>query len=133
MAAPDSTKFQVNYKLADGTLINLYASDVRELETGLTDLSMVSALIASTSYDLAKRSVFDSAPGGPAALSVASVAQALNATPVQAAPAPAAQGNVCKHGPMAYREGVGAKGPWKGYMCGAPKGAADKCQTIWVR
>ncbi len=50
MAAPDSTKFQVNYKLADGTLINLYASDVRELETGLTDLSMVSALITSTAH-----------------------------------------------------------------------------------
>ena len=48
MAAPDTTKFQVNYKLADGTLVNLYATDVRDLETGLTDLAMVSALITST-------------------------------------------------------------------------------------
>jgi len=31
MAAPESTKFQVNYKLADGTLINLYATDVKWL------------------------------------------------------------------------------------------------------
>ena len=31
MAAPESTKFQVNYKLPDGTLVNLYATDVKEL------------------------------------------------------------------------------------------------------
>jgi len=121
MAAPDTTKFQVNYKLADGTLINLYASDVRELETGLTDLSMVSALITSTA---------DSFRGNAAPVAVHNPAPALAAVP---SIAPATQGNVCKHGPMAYREGVGAKGPWKGYMCGAPKGATDKCQTIWVR
>ena len=39
----EGTKFQINYKLADGTLINLYAKDVKDLETGLTDLSMVSS------------------------------------------------------------------------------------------
>jgi len=125
MAAPDSTKFQINYKLSDGTLINLYASDVRELETGLTDLSMVSALITSTA---------DSFRGSTPAPAVHNLAPVVNRLDDRVnPPAPAAQGNVCKHGPMAYREGVGAKGPWKGYMCGAPKGAADKCQTIWVR
>jgi hypothetical protein len=131
--ATEGTKFQINYKLADGTLINLYAADVKELETGLTDLSMVSTLIASTSYELAKRSVFDSAPGGPAAPTVAAVAQSFNATPVQAAPAPAGGGNSCRHGVMTLRSGVGQKGPWSGYMCAAPKGAPDKCDTIWVR
>jgi hypothetical protein len=35
---------------------------------------------------------------------------------------------------MTYKEGVNAQGKaWKGYMCNAPRGAADKCQTIWVR
>jgi hypothetical protein len=34
---------------------------------------------------------------------------------------------------MAFRSGTSAKGPWKGYMCAAPKGAPDKCDTIWVR
>ena len=130
--ATEGTKYQVNYKLADGTLINLYAADVKELETGLTDLSMVATLISSTSYDLAKRSAFDSAPGGPAAPTVAAVAQSFNATPV-AAPAPAGNGNSCKHGQMSLRSGVGQKGPWSGYMCAAPKGAPDKCETIWVR
>jgi hypothetical protein len=130
--ATEGTKFQVNYKLADGTLINLYAANVQELETGLTDLSMVSTLIASTSYELAKKSPFDSAPGGPAAPTVAAVAQAFNATPV-AAPAPAGGANSCRHGAMTLRSGVGQKGPWSGYMCAAPKGAPDKCDTIWVR
>ena len=121
MAAPETTKFQVNYKLADGTLVNLYATDVRDLETGLTDLAMVSALITSTA---------DSFRGNAAPVAVHNPAPAV-ATPVVAAPVQA--GNVCKHGPMSFREGVGAKGPWKGWMCAAPKGATDKCQTIWVR
>ena len=122
----DGTKFQVNYKLADGTLINLYAKDVKDLETGLTDLAMVSTLIKSTGAEFT---------GGAAAPTVESVAQAFNATPVAAAaPAAAPAGaNTCRHGVMAYREGVSARGPWKGYMCAAPKGATDKCDTIWVR
>ncbi len=125
--ATEGTKFQVNYKLNDGTLINLYAATVQELETGLTDLSMVSTLIKSTGAELG---------GVPAqvAPTVAAVAQQFNATPV-AAPAPAAQGggNTCRHGAMTLRSGVGQKGPWSGYMCSAPKGAPDKCDTIWVR
>lgn len=132
MAANENTKFQVNFKLSDGTLINLYATDVKELETGLTDLSMVSSLIASTSYDLAKRSVFDSAPGGPAAPTVASVAQQFNATPVAAPAVVEGQAPSCKHGVMSFRTGTSARGPWKGWMCAAPKGATDKCSTIWA-
>jgi hypothetical protein len=120
--ATEGTKFQINYKLADGTLINLYAATVQELETGLTDLAMVSTLIKSTGAEFT---------GGQPAPTVAAVAQQFNATPV-AAPAPAS-GNTCRHGAMAFREGTSAKGPWKGYMCAAPKGATDKCDTIWVR
>ncbi|NBX51541.1 hypothetical protein EBT25_16830 [bacterium] len=119
MAAPDNTKFQVNYKLADGTLVNLYATDVKELETGLTDLQMVSALIISTSDQF--HSIRPAAP-------VPSPVAAPAAAPAQTG------ANTCKHGTMAYREGVNAQGrAWKGYMCAAPKGATDKCATIWVR
>jgi hypothetical protein len=126
--ATEGTKFQVNYKLNDGTLINLYAATVSELETGLTDLSMVSTLIKSTAAELHGGSAPVAAP------TVASVAAAFGGTPVQAAPAAApAGGNTCRHGVMALREGTSARGPWKGYMCAAPKGATDKCDTIWVR
>lgn len=124
--ATEGTKFQINYKLSDGTLINLYAKDVKDLETGLTDLAMVSTLIKSTGAEFS---------GGAPAPTVAAIAQQFNATPVAQAPTPAQPlgSNTCRHGVMTLRSGVGQKGPWSGYMCAAPKGAPDKCDTIWVR
>ena len=118
MAAPESTKFQVNFKSPDGTLINLYAASKEELEALLTAAQDFSALIGSVSQSFG---------------SVAQAAPVRNSQPTQQV-APAAGGaHTCKHGAMSYREGTGAKGPWKGYMCAAPKGATDKCATIWVK
>jgi len=125
--ATEGTKFQVNYKLSDGTLINLYAASVTELESGLADLAMNALNIKATGVELGA----SSAAPTPAP-TVASVAAAFNATPVTQ-DQPANAGNVCRHGVMAFREGTSSKGPWKGYMCAAPKGATDKCDTIWVR
>ena len=128
MAAPDTTKFQINYKLSDGTLINLYATDVGELESGLADLGMVASLIKSTGADLSGNAL--------TAATAAITASFPSATPV-AAPASAvatsAGGNQCRHGAMVYKEGVSQKGPWKAWMCAAPKGAPDKCDAIWIR
>lgn len=124
--ATEGTKFQINYKLSDGTLINLYAATVTELEAGLADLAMNALNIKATGVELGASTA---AP----APTVASVAAAFNATPVAAAPAPAGGDQVCRHGVMAFRTGTSTKGPWKGYMCAAPKGATDKCETIWVR
>jgi hypothetical protein len=77
--ATEGTKFQINYKLNDGTLINLYAATVTELESGLADLAMNAMNIRATGAELS---------GGQAAPAptVAAVAQQFNATPV-AAPA----------------------------------------------
>lgn len=129
MAANENTKFQINYKLADGTLINLYAADVKDLETGLVDLSMVSALIKSTSAELSG--------GNATAAAVSNIQAAFNASPVTQALPPqqveAPGSKTCKHGVMAFKTGTSARGPWQGYMCAAPKGAPDKCETIWVR
>ena len=129
MAAPESTKFQINYKLADGTLINLYASSVTELESGLADLAMNALNIRTTGHDLSGGAVAPAPVAAPAP-TVAAVAASFNATPVAA---PAGGDQVCRHGQMAFRSGTSAKGPWKGYMCAAPKGATDKCETIWIR
>ena len=123
--ATEGTKFQVNYKLSDGTLINLYAATVGELEAGLADLAMNALNIKATGVELGASTA---AP----APTVASVAAQFNATPVAAAPAQEGF-QTCRHGVMALREGTSSKGPWKGYMCAAPKGAVDKCETIWVR
>jgi hypothetical protein len=123
MAANENTKFQINYKLSDGTLINLYATDVKDLETGLNDLGMVAALIKATSNDLS---------GGATAAAVQNIQAQFTATPV-AAPVEQPGAKACKHGAMAFKTGTSARGPWQGYMCSAPKGALDKCETIWVR
>jgi len=123
MAANENTKFQINYKLSDGTLINLYATDVKDLETGLNDLGMVAALIKATSNDLS---------GGATAAAVQNIQAQFTATPV-AAPVEQPGAKQCKHGVMAFKTGTSARGPWQGYMCAAPKGALDKCETIWVR
>ena len=119
MAANESTKFQVNFKSPDGTLINLYAATKEELESLLTAAQDFSALIGSVSQ---------------------SFSGARTAAPVSSTAAPAAKPQVvegqtpeCKHGQMQYRTGTGAKGPWRAWMCAAPKGAPDKCDAIWVR
>ena len=124
--ATEGTKFQVNYKLSDGTLINLYAATVGELEAGLADLAMNALNIKATGVELGASTA---AP----APTVASVAAAFNATPV-AVNISGISGQTCKHGSMTYREGTNAQGKsWKGHMCAAPKGATDKCETIWIR
>jgi len=118
MAAPESTKFQVNFKLADGTLVNIYAVTAAELESQLATIQDSATLIHSVSQSLGgSTSSQSSAPSRPAA-----------------APLKVVEGSSpgCKHGNMTFREGVGAKGPWKGWMCAAPKGATDKCATIWA-
>ena len=74
MAAPESTKFQVNFKTKDGTLINLYASSKEELEGLLTAASDFSALITSTSQAYA-----GSAPAAPVYNSAPAVASAPSA------------------------------------------------------
>jgi len=131
MPAPESTKFQVNYSLPNGTLVNIYAASVSELEAGLADLAMNALNIRATGAELSGGAV---APASAPAPTVAAVAAAFNATPV-AASIPASFETVqnCRHGQMTLRTGTSAKGPWKGYMCAAPKGATDKCDTIWVR
>jgi hypothetical protein len=125
MAANENTKFQINYKLADGTLINLYATDVKDLETGLNDLGMVAALIKATSNDLG-----GGAPAAPVR-AVADIQAQFNAPVAKQSEAPG--GKSCKHGAMSYKTGTNERGTWQGYMCPTPKGAPDKCETIWIR
>jgi hypothetical protein len=128
--ATEGTKFQINYKLSDGTLINLYAATASELEAGLADIAMNAANIYTTGQELNGKLT---AP--VVAPTVASVAQSFNATPVAAA-APAVvegQAPTCSHGNMTYRTGTSARGPWRAWMCAAPKGAVDKCDPIFLR
>ena len=123
MAASESTKFQVNFKSPDGTLINLYATNKEELEALLTAAQDFSALIGSVSQSFAGARAAAPVSSG----SVSRPAPQINPLDDRANPP------TCRHGAMTYKEGVSAKGPWKGYMCAAPKGATDKCATIWAK
>jgi hypothetical protein len=57
------------------------------------------------------------------------------APPAAAAPPAAFQSAVapaCAHGARNPVSKVGAKGPWKAWMCNAPQGGA-KCDPVWVQ
>ena len=100
MAAPEGTKYQVNFKLADGTLINIYAANGAELSLQLAHLKEIAPEITETSQ----------AFGGGS--NVAYAASALGATPV-ASGASIPEGH-CKHGKLTYRESKpGAEKSWK--------------------
>ena len=55
--------------------------------------------------------------------------------PQQQAPSwsqPATAAPSCRHGERTYREGTGAKGPWKAYFCPS-KNRADQCDAQWIK
>lgn len=125
MAAPESTKFQVNYKLADGTLVNIYAINQAELESSLTSVSDLSTLISTTGSALGA-----TAPAGSGAISYAK--KALGATAVVSDASGGEQltdkyGTVwtygksdapdCINGKMVFAAGISQKGkPYKGWF-----------------
>ncbi len=119
MAAPDSTKLQVNFKLNDGTLINVYADNAGELESLLTTIQDTATLIQSVSQSLG---------------STVRTAPVYNSGP-SAAPAPSGEGERvpdkygntwvygiaqapdCANGKMVLKEGISEKTgkPYKGW------------------
>ena len=118
MAAGQETALQINYKLSDGTLINVYAKDQAHLESLLTSLGDVSSLILATSSALGINNT-------PAA-NIANMQAQLGAVEISA-------DKQCKHGNMSFKSGTGAKGPWKGWFCPSPKGTPDQCQPVFIR
>jgi len=126
MSAPEGTKLQVNFKLVDGTLVNIYAEDVKELEAGLTSVLDTVSLIASAQGALAN-ALNRVAPSQPSAVAYAK--QALGASVVGST-----GGNTCKHGDLVWRESKSdAPKPWKGWFCPSPKGTPDQCEPKFVR
>lgn len=151
MAAPDSTKLQVNFKLSDGTLINIYADNAGELESLLTTIQDTSTLIQSVSQSLG--SAVRTTPV-PNSQFVKQVDDRYNP------PAPAGDGERvpdkygntwvygiasapdCANGKMVLKEGISEKTgkPYKGWYDPAagprwqgPKiGLEFRAKTIWI-
>ena len=118
MAASQDTALQINYKLSDGTLVNVYAKDQAHLESLLTSIADLSTLITSTSAALG---VVTSSAGNAAYAKTALGGEEISSD------------KVCKHGNMSFKSGTGAKGPWKGWFCPSPKGTPDQCQPVFIR
>lgn len=119
MTAQADTKLQVNFKLADGTLINLYATDAAELEGQLATIQDTAALIGSTSAALGN------------AGNIAGAIQSLGATPVASS---VIEEGHCKHGKLVYRTSKpGAPKEWKGWFCPSPQGTPDQCAPKFLR
>lgn len=127
----DNTKLQANFKLADGTLINVYADNAAEFDANLSTLldtvgkiHSVSAALNNFTRSSAQDLIAKELGGQVVATSSASVA----------APAPSAGPNSCRHGAMIFRESKpGAAKAWKGYFCPSPKGTPDQCEPKFIR
>ena len=123
MAANAETKLQVNFGKDRIPLINIYADNAQELEAALTTIQDLSTLINSTQEILSAFGVPTQSTSTNALLKKELGAEEIAAD------------KMCKHGAMSLKTGVNAKGPWKGWLCAAPKGTPkeQQCDPIWVR
>ena len=68
----------------------------------------------------------------PAPVQAEATAQPSSAAP--AAPAAFTDATVpqCQHGVKTAKSGTSQKGPWKAWMCPAPKGDPTQCKPEWI-
>lgn len=148
--ASETTKLQVNFKLMDGTLINLYADNAGELESLLTTVQDTAPLIQGVSQSLGN-SVRSSAFSGGGSGAPASNGSA-SAPTGEGERVPDRYGNTwiygittapdCANGKMILKEGISEKTgkPYKGWYDPAagprwqgPKIAQEfRAKTIWI-
>jgi hypothetical protein len=155
MPAPDTTKLQINYKLADGTLVNAYALNAGELQAQLESIESLAQQIIKVGATLNGKGpvpIFGQGQNHSSQFSgsaVPSLQSPLNGSAVAAVQsqlggevisvtttpaAPITDARHCKHGERQYRESKpGAPKPWKGYFCPSPKGTPDQCEPNFVR
>ena len=134
MSAPESTKFQANFKTASGALYNVYASSTEEFISALNDMGDLVGVITSVEQALATgQTIAQHIPLAPASQQPAPVQQAPVQQPVQDASSAAPSAPMCRHGAMEWKTGSKNGKDWKAWMCSAPKGATDKCDPQWVR
>ena len=126
----DKTAFQANFKLADGTLINIYADDAAKFEAQLGSVQDLATLIHSVSGTLGSSGMATVRKAFPNATPVVHPLDDRANPPAGGAPTGSPS---CKHGAMVFKEGVSQRGPWRAWMCSAPRGAADKCEPNFLR
>lgn len=118
---------QISKKLDDGTILVVGGDNYGDFAASLLELVGQDDFIDV--IDLFKALVPGAAPAAPAnnysrTPPASTVPRSNGGTPPgQVAPE-------CNHGPMQYKTGNGAKGPWKAWMCPAGPG---NCQPEWIR
>jgi hypothetical protein len=132
----DDVLVQANFKTPRGTLLNVYGKDEESFDMGL-------AILEDRIEKLVQLEALLSAGSNAAPLVNVNAAPAPAAAPVSAAqswgsptpPASMTAGTVptCQHGSKNAKSGASAKGPWRAWMCPAPKGTPGQCEPDWVR
>jgi len=125
---PDGTKVQLNFKLRNGDLINIYADSAQELDV------LVQQVEGITPQIMALAGVLHGAQS----------AAGIAAPPSQQAPAQAgaveardlydneSEGPACDHGlPTAIRSGNTKGRDWTGKFCRAKVGKAQQCKAVF--
>lgn len=127
----ETWKFQSSFKTGSkgqnmhnvrGEDFNEYVEHLKAFAESYGKIAEIEALIDGASF--VAESLLGSKPATPSAAPAAAPASNVHANPNTNSP-------VCAHGEMVYKTGTGAKGPWKAWMCTAPKG--QTCTPIWDR
>lgn len=114
-------KVQLNLKTGDN-MLNVRGDSASDLLGELDTLANLSAEIDSAVTAIQSMECLKSGGVHPGANSNAAGARSGGQN---------TQGRGCIHGPMTYRTGQGARGPWQGWFCPQPKGAPDACKPVF--
>lgn len=134
-------KFSANFKPGSAPMLTIRGDSADEFESAIQACLDKSIHETIQSFDDVYQGQFASKaaptaprPAAPAAPAVSShmqqVAQSLGATIINTSDS---GGQTCLHGKRTAIQGTGKNGStYKGYFCASPKGALDKCKTIYV-
>lgn len=120
------------------TLVNLRAETPDQMENLLTWVANNATNIANVEELLGAQATIAQVMPGSQNVQPSSQPSWGGQGSGAATPPPAQQqtqgpGPVCAHGPMEWKTGTSAKGPWKAWMCPAGKNDPYKCDPQWVR
>lgn len=134
---------QSNFKSSrDGAMHNVYGYDEDSYDTGLSILESRIARLAALEQQITAganvAAALPLAPQQPPAIPAAPPAPA--SPPSWGQPQPAsghsfaqAATPTCQHGQRTPVSKVGAKGPWKAWMCPQDKRTGTQCEPQWVK
>jgi hypothetical protein len=132
---PSEANYSYTVKIANQHLFTIRGDNWSEfasnIDTVLDNVQLVAEKLATLAAMGAAAPVVNVDVPVPAPEPAA--APGWGTAPATPAPNAFAQAAVpsCAHGPRTPVSKVGAKGPWKAWMCNAPQGGA-KCDPIWV-